>query len=319
MEKIIPGIHHLTAIASDPQRNLDFYTGTLGLRLVKLTVNFDDPGTYHLYFGDEHGRPGTILTFFPWPSAPRGQRGTGEVTAIGFSVPAGALSYWAERLQRYGVTTEGPQQRFDEQVLSFSDPDGMQLELVEQPEAELRSAWASGLVPAEAAIRGFSGVTLSEIDHEDTAPLLSQIMGFRPTRQEGNRFRYEVGDGAERALIDILEEPETLRGELAAGSVHHIAWRTPSDEEQLAWRQELLSQGLYVTSVRDRQYFHSIYFHEPGGVLFEIATDPPGFATDETPENLGTHLKLPPWLEAQRAQVEKKLPRLRLPAQPVEQ
>ena len=144
-------------------------------------------------------------------------------------------------------------------------------------------------------------------------------MGFRPTRQEGNRFRYEVGDGADRALIDILEEPETLRGELAAGSVHHIAWRTPSDEEQLAWRQELLSQGLHVTSVRDRQYFHSIYFHEPGGVLFEIATDPPGFATDETPENLGTHLKLPPWLEAQRAQVEKKLPRLRLPAQPVEQ
>src|ERR1051326_3818786 len=165
MEKTIPGIHHLTAIASDPQRNLDFYTGTLGLRLVKLTVNFDDPGTYHLYFGDGQGRPGTILTFFPWPGAPRGQRGTGEVTTIGFSVPTGTLGSWAERLQRYGVAVEGPQQRFDEQVLTFTDPDGMQLELVEQPDAALCSAWASEPVPAEMAIRGFSGVTMSEIDH----------------------------------------------------------------------------------------------------------------------------------------------------------
>lgn len=318
MEKTIPGIHHLTAIASDLQRNLDFYTGALGLRLVKLTVNFDDPGTYHLYFGDEQGHPGTILTFFPWPGVPRGQRGTGEVTTIGFAAPEGALGYWAERLQRYGVSVAGPEQRFDERLLSFTDPDGMPLELIEQPEASLRGGWAGGPVPAEFALRGFSGVTLSEIDHEDTAPLLSQILGFRPTRQEGKRYRYEVGTGADRAKIDILEEPETLRGQLGAGSVHHIAWRTPTDEQQLAWRQELLGQGLQVTPVKDRQYFHSIYFREPGGVLFEIATDPPGFVTDETPDQLGTHLKLPPWLEPQRAALEKQLPRLRLPSLPVE-
>jgi glyoxalase family protein len=318
MEKSIPGIHHLTAIASDPQRNLDFYTGTLGLRLVKLTVNFDDPGTYHLYFGDGQGRPGTILTFFPWPSAPRGIRGTGEVTTISFAVPEGALAYWAERLQRFGVNAE-PEQRFGEQALAFADPDGMLLELMERPAAALHDAWADGPVPAEVAIRGFSGVTLSEIDHEDTAPLLTEIMGFRPAQQEGLRFRYVVGAGADQALVDILEEPETLRGALGAGSVHHIAWRTPGDEEQLAWRQELLRQGLQVTSVRDRQYFHSIYFREPGGVLFEIATDPPGFATDETPDQLGAHLKLPPWLEPERARLENVLPRLRLPGLPVEQ
>ncbi|HLW00733.1 MAG TPA: ring-cleaving dioxygenase [Ktedonobacterales bacterium] len=319
MDKTIPGIHHLTAIASDPQRNLDFYTGALGLRLVKLTVNFDDPGTYHFYFGDGQGRPGTILTFFPWPSAPQGQRGTGEVTTIGFAVPEGALGYWAERLQRYGVSAAGPEQRFDEQVLSFTDPDGMQLELVARRRAALHNGWAEGAVPAEFAIRGFSGVTLSEIDHEDTAPLLSQVMGFRPTRQEGHRFRYEVGEGADKAFVDIVEEPETLRGRLAAGSVHHIAWRTSNDEQQLAWRQELLNQGLHVTAVRDRQYFHSIYFHEPGGVLFEIATDPPGFATDETPDQLGTHLKLPSWLEPERSRLEGVLPRLRLSGLPVEQ
>ncbi len=319
MDKTIPGIHHITAIASDPQRNLDFYTGVLGLRLVKLTINFDDPGTYHFYFGDEQGRPGSILTFFPWPGVPRGRRGTGEVTTIGFAVPTGALGYWSARLQREGVQTKGPLPRFDEQVLSFSDPDGLSLELVEQPEAVLRSAWAAGPVPAEVAIRRFSGVTLSELDYAETAALLGETFGFRATRQEGNRYRYEVGMGTDRALIDILEEPETLRGQLAAGSVHHIAWRAPTDEQQLAWRQDLLKLGLHVTAVRDRQYFHSIYFHEPGGVLFEIATDPPGFATDETPANLGTGLKLPPWLEPQRAQLEKRLPRLRLPEQPVEE
>jgi glyoxalase family protein len=319
MEKTIPGIHHITAIASDPQRNLDFYAGTLGLRLVKLTVNFDDPSTYHFYFADELGHPGTILTFFPWPGGLRGRVGTGQLTTIRFAVPQGALGYWADRLQRAGVSSERPQQRFDAQALAFTDPDGLRLELEEQPEAELRSGWAGGPVPAEYALRGFSGVTLTEMDHAETAALLTETLGFCPAQQEGNRFRYQVGTGADRAFIDIVEAPEAPRGLIAAGNVHHIAWRTPTDEAQLAWRAQLVDQGFHVTQVRDRQYFHSIYFHEPGGVLFEIATDPPGFAIDEPPEQLGTHLKLPPWLEPERAQLERKLPPLRLPAAPVGQ
>lgn len=313
MEKNIPGIHHITAIASDPQRNLDFYTRTLGLRLVKLTVNFDDPGTYHFYFGNESGRPGTILTFFPWPRAPRGHQGTGQVTTISFSIPQEALAYWQERLASEGISTAQPQQRFDEQVIAFPDPDGLQLELVAHPGAEARPGWAGGPVPAEYAIRGFSGATLTVDDYELTADVLTKVMGFRLAGQEGQRYRYEVGEGADLARVDLVNAPELPEGQMAAGTVHHIAWRTPSDEQQLAWRAELQQVGLQVTPVRDRQYFHSIYFREPNGILFEIATDPPGFATDETPETLGTHLKLPPWLEPQRATLENKLPRLRLP------
>jgi glyoxalase family protein len=316
MEKRIPGIHHITAIASDPQRNLDFYTRTLGLRLVKLTVNFDDPGTYHFYFGDASGRPGTILTFFPWPRAPRGRQGTGQVTTISFSIPQGALAYWQERLASEGISTALLRQRFDEQVISFPDPDGLQLELVAHPGAEARPGWAGGPVPAEYAIRGFSGATLTVDDYELTADVLTKVMGFRLTGQEGQRYRYEVGEGADLARVDLVNAPELPEGRMAAGTVHHIAWRTPSDEQQLAWRADLQQAGLQVTPVRDRQYFHSIYFYEPNGILFEIATDPPGFATDETPETLGTHLKLPPWLEPQRATLENKLPRLRLPGIP---
>ncbi|HEU5198690.1 MAG TPA: ring-cleaving dioxygenase, partial [Ktedonobacterales bacterium] len=194
MDKRIPGIHHITAIASDPQRNLDFYTQTLGLRLVKLTVNFDDPGTYHFYFGDASGHPGTILTFFPWARAPRGRQGTGQVTTISFSIPQGALAYWQERLASEGISTAQPQQRFDERVLAFSDPDGLQLELVAHPGAEARPGWAGGPVPAEHAIRGFSGATLTVDDYELTADVLTKVMGFRLTGQEGQRYRYEVGE-----------------------------------------------------------------------------------------------------------------------------
>ena len=316
MDKRIPGIHHITAIASDPQRNLDFYTQALGLRLVKLTVNFDDPGTYHFYFGDASGRPGTILTFFPWARAPRGRQGTGQVTTISFSIPQGALAYWQERLASEGISTAQPQQRFDEQVLAFSDPDGLQLELVAHPGAEARPGWAGGPVPAEHAIRGFSGAALTVDDYELTADLLTTVMGFRLVGQEGQRCRYTVGEGADLARVDLVNAPELPQGQIAAGTVHHIAWRTPDDEQQLAWRAELQQVGMQVTPVRDRQYFHSIYFYEPNGILFEIATDPPGFATDETPETLGTHLKLPPWLEPQRAALEHKLPKLRLPGVP---
>ncbi len=309
----LAGFHHLTAIVGDPQQNIDFYTRVLGQRLVKQTVNFDDPGTYHLYYGDEVGTPGTIITFFPWPGAPRGQRGTGQVIDLSFSIPATALDYWIERLTGYGVAITGPTTRFNEQVLSFFDPHGLSLELVTQQGILSQSAWKKGPVPEEYAIRGFSCVTLAETHQEHTAKMLTDVLGFRLLQQEGNRFRYEVGDGGPGARVDVLNLPNLPRGRIAVGTVHHIAWRTADDEHQLQWRQHLLSHGNDVTPVKDRNYFHSIYFHEPGGVLFEIATDPPGFTIDEPREQLGTHLKLPPTLEPHRSEIEKVLLPIQVP------
>ena len=293
---IISGIHHITGIASDPQRNLDFYTQILGLRLVKLTVNFDDPGTYHFYFGDESGRPGSILTFFPWPGARRGRHGTGQATVVSFSVPS--LDGWGARLENAGIRVSDPFRRFDSDVLSFTDPDGLELELT--------SGSGSGT-----AITGFHGVTLSESGYELTAKLLTQTFGYQLAASEGNRFRYISSAGN---TVDLLCQPDARRGAMAAGTIHHVAFRTETDESQKIWQSELARLGYNVTPVLDRQYFHSIYFREPGGVLFEIATDPPGFATDERLEDLGTHLKLPPWLEPARSEIEHVLPKLRLPA-----
>lgn len=293
----IPGIHHITAIASDPQRNLDFYTKVLGLRLVKLTVNFDDPGTYHFYFGDHNGRPGTILTFFPWPGATPGRIGTGQATAVPFAVPT--LSGWSEKLAAAGVTTEGPIRRFEDYVLRFEDPDGMPLELT-----------APKLEGDFSPITGFSGVTLSVLHTEATVKLLTENFHYSPVAMEGNRSRYVSTAGD---VVDVLHEPAIKRGTMGAGTVHHVAFRAETDEIQAQWQLELSKAGHQVTPILDRQYFHSIYFREPGGVLFEIATDPPGFATDETLENLGTHLKLPPWIESRREEVERILPKLNLP------
>jgi glyoxalase family protein len=309
----LAGFHHLTAIVGDPQQNIDFYTRVLGQRLVKQTVNFDDPGTYHLYYGNEVGTPGTIMTFFPWPGAPKGRRGTGQIVDVAFSIPATALDYWVERLTGYGVTTTGPTARFNEQVLSFLDPHGLALELVAHQETQPHAAWKQGPVLAEYAIRGFYNITLAETHQERTAQMLTDVLGFRPLQQEDNRFRYEVGNGGPGARIDVLSQPNQPRGRIAVGTVHHVAWRTTDDEHQLKWRQHLLSHGNDVTPIQDRNYFHSIYFNEPGGVLFEIATDPPGFAIDEPVEQLGTHLKLPPTLEAQRAEIEKVLLPIRVP------
>jgi glyoxalase family protein len=309
----LAGFHHLTAIVGDPQQNIDFYTRILGQRLVKQTVNFDDPGTYHLYYGDAVGTPGTIMTFFPWPGAPKGRRGTGQIVDVAFSIPANALDYWAERLTSYGVAITGPTTRFNEQVISFLDPHGLALELVAHQDAQPHAAWKQGPVPEEYAIRGFYNITLAETHQERTARMLTDMLGFRLLQQEGNRFRYDVGAGGPGARIDILSQPDQPRGRIAVGTVHHVAWRTSDDEHQLQWRQHLLSYGNNVTPVQDRNYFHSIYFHEPGGVLFEIATDPPGFAIDEPVERLGTHLKLPPTLEAQRSELEKVLPPIRVP------
>jgi catechol 2,3-dioxygenase-like lactoylglutathione lyase family enzyme len=313
MDQKILGIHHVTAIAGDPQQNVNFYAGLLGLRLVKLTVNFDDPGTYHLYYGDEEGRPGTILTFFPWPGARRGRIGTGQVTVTSFSIPEGSLGYWTGRLKDHGIRFEGPIKRFDEEALAFSDPDGLKLELVVTPGAEARSPWKEGPVPAEYSTRGFHSVTVSEEGYERTATLLTETLGFHLAREASNRFRYELKTGGPGTRVDVLCSPDAPRGMVAVGTVHHIAWRTPDGVQQEAWRRQIAGLGHNVTPVLDRQYFRSIYFREPGGVLFEIATDPPGFSIDEPLGQLGTHLKLPPWLESMRSQIESILPPLRLP------
>ena len=309
----ILGIHHVTAIASDPQRNIDFYVGVLGLRMVKRTVNFDDPGTYHFYYADETGTPGTILTFFPWPGAPRGRHGTGQLTVTSFSISPESMGWWVNRLKSIGVATEGPHNRFDEEVLGFADHDGLSLELVAHRDAALRGGWGGGSVPDEHAIRGFFGVSLSEEGYQSTAELLNRDMGFSEGSASGSRFRYEIGEGASKAHVDVLCQPDGREGTMAAGTVHHVAWRASDDATQLQWRAKLADLGYNVTPVMDRQYFHSIYYREPGGVIFEIATDPPGFQIDEPPGELGTRLKLPPWLESRRSIIEATVEPITLP------
>lgn len=312
MNPTIPGLHHVTAICSDPQQNVDFYCGVLGLRLVKLTVNFDDPGSYHLYYGDELGRPGTIMTFFAWPGAYRGRIGPPQVTETTFAVPGGALEFWAERLGERRIEVEQGVTRFGDPALIFADPDGLKLAIVAAAEPGGRAP-GGGPIPAATAIRGFHGVTLSEEGYENTARLLTEVMGFRAEGSEGNRFRYRAGAGGPASLVDLLCVPDARHGGLGAGVVHHVAFRTPDDAQQAAWRADIARRGHNVSPVMDRQYFHSIYFREPGGVLFEIATDPPGFTADEAPDRLGTTLRLPPWLESQHPVLERALPRLRLP------
>lgn len=307
------GLHHVTAVAADPQQNADFYHTVLGLRLVKTTVNFDSPGTYHLYFGGETGQPGTLITFFPWPGAPRGRRGTGQATTVSFSVPEGSLGWWRQHLQALAVTVAAAATRPDEEALSVRDPDGLALELAAHPQPDRAPAWEGGPIPHEHAIRGLHSVTLTEAGYERTAEMFTGPLGFRLASETGNRFRFATAHGGAGALVDVLCRPEAPQGLVAAGTVHHIAWRAPGDAEQAAWRNTLLQQGLDVTPVLDRQYFHSIYFREPGGVLLEIATDSPGFTIDEPMMRLGRALKLPPWLEPSRAQIEHALPALKVP------
>jgi glyoxalase family protein len=302
------GIHHVTAIMGDVQRNVDFYTGQLGLRLVKVTVNFDDPGAYHLYYGDEVGHPGTILTFFAWPGIPRGRPGTGQLTAVAFTIPQASLHYWTQRLLSGGIGHQWPRRPLGEQVLSLRDPDGMAIELVAHPSAQERPGRVGGTVPAEHAIRGIHSVTVWEEGYLHTAQHLTETLGFRLVAEEQNVFSYEVGAGGPGAVINVRCAPEFLRGMMAGGSIHHVAWRAATDAQQQIWQEALSSQGVDVTPILNREYFHSIYFREPGGVLFEIATDPPGFTIDEPAEHLGSQLKLPPWLEPSRSEIEKALP-----------
>jgi glyoxalase family protein len=311
----ITGLHHVTAIASDPQRNLDFYAGVLGLRLVKRTINFDDPGTYHFYFGDAVGSPGTILTFFPWPNAHRGIRGTGEVSTTAYTIPEGSTGYWLERLKAHGVAVERPTARFDEEVLRFTDPDGMAVELIASKSPGSVQPWDDGPVPAEHILRGFHGVSAALDDTADTARLLTDTFGYRLVGEAGNRLRFAAaGEAGVGKTIDLVQMTGAQSGRLGAGSVHHIAFRAADDAQQLEWRKEVSRLGYGVSPVMDRTYFHSIYFREPGGVLFEIATDSPGFATDESVADLGANLRLPSWMESSRERIEDILPKITLPA-----
>lgn len=310
MKATLAGLHHITAISSDVKRNMQFYTEVLGLRFVKKSVNQDDTGTYHLYYGNYTGAPGTALTFFPWAGLPRGRPGKGQSYATAFSIPDGSLAFWQERLARLRGTTFPVEARFNDQVLLFQDPDGLRLELVATAEADSRSPAPSSEIPAEHAIRGFHSSTLALHEAGPTAAVLTGPMGYRLHSASGHRSRYTVADGGPGTYVDLLTDPALPRGLSGTGTIHHVAFRTPDDTSQEIARQILLDESLQVSPVIDRAYFKSIYYREPGGILFEIATDQPGFAIDEPVETLGSKLSLPPHLEPHRAEIEASLPRI---------
>ncbi|MEX1235723.1 MAG: ring-cleaving dioxygenase [Roseovarius sp.] len=299
----IPGLHHVTAICSGPQDNVDFYTGTLGQRLVKKTVNFDDPGTYHLYYGDRAGTPGTIMTFFPFVDAGPGRAGNGMASAVAYACDAAGLDAWMERLGLDAVSFDGPKERFGARVITLTDPDRLAIEIAET---------------ADMAPGGFHSVTLRLADPEPTARLLTGIMGYEALGEEtgpgGSRLRLRAPGGANGSVVDLLRDDAAGLGRQGAGSIHHVAFRARDAEEQRGWQDRLRVAGFDVTPVIDRQYFTAIYFREPGGVLFEIATDPPGFAIDEPEEALGQNLMLPERYEQARARIERILPPLSVPA-----
>ena len=303
------GIHHVTAIASNPQANVDFYTNVLGLRLVKQTVNFDAPHVWHLYYGDEKGSPSSILTFFPWPGVMQGKEGAGLTTATAFSVPPESIGFWHERIKTLGLTVEAPVVRGDSEVLTLFDNDGMRLELVASP-GDLRSGW-DGVsdIPQQHAVRGLHEVTLSERNLDPTASMLVNFLGMELAAETPGAASFSMGEGGAGASVQVVGGIQD-RGLQAGGTVHHVAFRAPDLQTMEDWRQELLGRGVSVTEVMDRQYFKSIYFREPGGVLFEIATDEPGFDIDEALLELGRKLKLPPWLEPSREQIQNSLPRI---------
>ncbi|MCW3463941.1 ring-cleaving dioxygenase [Chitinophaga nivalis] len=311
MEKQILGLHHITAIAGDAQRNYDFYTQVLGLRMVKKTVNFDDPGTYHFYYGNEQGTPGTILTFFPWANITPGRAGTGMATEITYAVPAGSLEAWKERLSRFNVAFSEIQERFGESYLSFTDPDGLHITLLVPSVPDTRIPWQTAEVKADIATRGFHSTTLSLKEIDATADVLTDIFGYHLLSQEGNRYRFATDAVPHAAIIDLLALPDGKRGLNGGGINHHVAFRVANDDIQMEYREKILSKGLQITPKIDRDYFYSLYFREPGGVLFEIATDNPGFTVDEPLEQLGTSLQLPDQYEAAREEIEKLLPVLK--------
>lgn len=308
------GIHHVTAISGDPQVNVEFYLEFLGLRLVKRTINFDDPDSYHLYYGDERGSPGTLLTFFPWPDGPRGARGPGRIVATSFVVPENSLEFWEERLAERNWDFQCEKSPFSEQIIRFADPDGMALEMIAVPGAMDAPAWTGGSVPREAAIRGFHSVTLSARRMDGVARVLEDAFGFQQESEQERRLRFRLPGRERAAVIDVFQAEDSSAGRLGRGSVHHVALRVADDESQQTLRERVLELGLRPTGALDRKYFRSVYFREPGGILFEIATDPPGMTVDESLQELGSRLQLPSWLEPERGRIESRLPKLNLKA-----
>jgi len=309
MNSHITGIHHVTAIASDPQSNIDFYSGLLGLRLVKKTVNFDDPSAYHLYYGDETGSPGSIVTFFYWPDgAPSGRVGPGQMTRLSFSATADSLKFWQDRLHAHGIDALRVT-RFGEDVLTFADPDNIPVEIVGVGE-DARSGWSGTDVPQDYALRGLHTAERTVRKSDATEQLLTRYMDFRLVRREGSRARFESGQGGPGTYVDVIANPSAAAAFGGVGTIHHIAWRVADDAAELTMQARLARAGLSVSPVRDRTYFRSVYYREHGGILFEIATNVPGFATDESVAALGTGLKLPPQFEQAREQIETLLPPL---------
>jgi glyoxalase family protein len=310
MNKLL-GLHHITAIAGDAQRNYDFYTKALGFRLVKKTVNFDDPQTYHFYFGDEKGNPGTILTFFPWANVRQGKNGAGMATEIGYSVSTGSLDFWKARFEKLSIRYEN-RERFNEKQIAFQDPDGLWLTLIEAKQNDERKGFETAEIKADVAIKGFHTVTLTQNNIKATALILTEVFGYRQVEQEGNLYRYQTDAVKNAAIVDLLEMPQAQRGINAAGTNHHVAFRVKDEETLMAFREKIVARGLHITEKINRDYFFSLYFREPGGVLFEIATDNPGFATDETVENLGSSLQLPDQYKVMREQIERGLPKIQM-------
>jgi glyoxalase family protein len=306
MEQLITGIHHVTAMAGDAQKNLDFYAGVLGVRLVKKTINFDAPDVYHFYYGDETGKPGSILTFFPYGELPKGRHGKGMLNTTTFSVPLRSLNYWLDRLKKYGISYKEPQERFgSEAVVYFEDPDGLGLELVFN-NTDSRPGFTYGHIPLEHSIKGFYSVEIWEDGYEITAGLLTEQMDHKLIAEKGNRFRFAANDTPGN-YVDILCTPDSMKGLAGNGTVHHIAFATPNQETQEQVRRKIAQRMLNPTTILDRSYFTSIYFREPGGVLFEVATNGPGFTSDEDVAHLGEGLKIPSWYEQYRPQIEKGL------------
>jgi glyoxalase family protein len=312
----ISGLHHVTAISGPAQQNLDFYAGILGMRLVKKSVNQDDPGTYHLFYADDTGHPGTDLTFFPWAHMAPPRLGHGLSVEVSLAIPEGSLGYWGERLARYGVGHDAPESRFGERALPLVDPHGMRVALVETPDAPGRefSPSAGSPVPAEHQVRGLHTARLWESDAEATASFLTGVLGFAPLHEENGWQRFALAGGGSGRVLDLRSKPDERRGAWGVGAIHHLAWRVEDDEHQMEVRERVEQAHRHPTPVIDRFWFRSVYFKEPGGVLFELATDGPGFAVDESPEKLGESLVLPPWLEPHRGEIEAVLPPLTAPA-----
>lgn len=310
MNNNVLGLHHVTAIAGNAQRNFDFYTNVLGLRFVKKTVNFDDPHTYHFYYGNYPAEPGTILTFFPWQNIVQGRRGTGQASEVGFSVPEGSLDFWLKRFDERGVIYNKPATKFGEEYLTVLDPDGLKLELTVSAKTDDRQANTTQEVDASKAIKGFQNVSITLNDITGTAEVLTELLDYQLVEQHVNRYRFVNKNIETASVIDLVEAKGERRGHVAGGSIHHIAFRVKDDAAELALREKIVAKGFNVTEQIDRNYFHSLYFREPGGVLFEVATDNPGFTLDENLDELGHSLKLPLMYENRRAEIEAVLPKL---------